>query len=131
MYCPKQLPKYGVDNDFQSTRRVKKGPWYNDEPESEKSCCQLTEVVTEFACQGLELDCPIVCWGGDLIWDGTEWISQAQPRSKARDPHNLRVNSYRVLLTRGRDGFVIFMPDVPAANKTASALVEAGVYTLG
>ena len=29
--------------------------------------------------------------------------------SKTKDPHQLRVNSYRVLLTRGRDGFAIFV----------------------
>jgi len=126
----KNLPNYGVYNDYQSTRRVKYGSWYNDEPNSQLSCCQLKDVVTEFGCQGLELDFPVVCWGGDLHWDGSKWKSPGQPRSKAKDPHALRVNSYRVLLTRGRDGFIIFIPDVPAAEQTYEALVAAGVKIL-
>ena len=126
----KHLPKYGVHNDFQSTRRVRYGPWYNDDPSSSASCCQLNAVVTEFGCQGLELDFPIVCWGGDLIWDGTQWVSPKQPRSQARDSHTLRVNSYRVLLTRGRDGFVVFLPDNPAGNETAEILSQAGLKIL-
>jgi len=38
----------------------------------------------------------------------SEWRSPAVSRLKARDPHRLRVNSYRVLLARGRDRFFIF-----------------------
>jgi DUF2075 family protein len=66
-------------------------------------------VATEFACQGLELDFPIVGWDTDLLWTGNAWVSPSG-RSKARDPHQLRLNSYRVLLTRGRDGVAIFVP---------------------
>jgi DUF2075 family protein len=125
-----KLSKYGVYNDFQSTRRVKFGPWFNDLPDSPLSCCQLREVVTEFGCQGLELDFPIVCWGGDLHWAENTWNSPVQRRSKAKDPHALRVNSYRVLLTRGRDGFVIFVPETPAAEQTYNTLVMAGINPL-
>ena len=125
-----KLSKYGVYNDFQSTRRVKFGPWFNDPPNSPLSCCQLREVVTEFGCQGLELDFPIVCWGGNLHWAKNTWISPAQRRSKAKDPHALRVNSYRVLLTRGRDGFVIFVPGTPAAEQTYNTLAMAGINPL-
>jgi hypothetical protein len=38
-----------------------------------------------------------------------------------------RVNSYRVLLTRGRDGFFIFMPNEIGTRSTYSALVGVGV----
>ena len=38
-------------------------------------------------------------------------VSPPQKRSQARDPHKLRLNSYRVLLTRGRDGSTIYVPD--------------------
>jgi DUF2075 family protein len=95
---------------------LKEGPWYNDPPESHLSCCVLHDVATEFACQGLELDFPIVAWGNDLTWSGSHWTSPPQPRSQAHDPHKLRVNSYRVLLSRGRDGFVVFVPPTPLAS---------------
>ena len=60
------------------------------------------------------------------MWDSKR-RSPAAPRSKARDPHRLRVNSYRVLLTRGRDGFFIFVPNEVGMAATYSALVGAGV----
>lgn len=125
------LPRFGVANDYQTTRRLRVGPWHIDPPDTLRSCCALADVATEFACQGLELDLPLVCWGSDLVWDGEDWRSPAQPRSKARDPHRLRVNSYRVLLTRGRDGMVVFVPPEPRMDATAAVLQRAGMLMLG
>jgi len=125
----KNLTQYGILNDFNSTRNVQKGPWYNDPPSSKRSCCQLNAIVTEFGCQGLELDTPLIAWGDDLIWGGTEWQSK-KTRSSARDPHNLRLNSYRVLLTRGRDGLVIFIPEEAQMDSTYDALLSSGFRDL-
>lgn len=125
----KNLTKYSILNDFNSTQRVRKGPWYNDSPNSLKSCCQLLDVVTEFGCQGLELDMPLIAWGSDLTWDGSQWYSNIR-RSKARDPHNLRINSYRVLLTRGRDGLVVFVPEEANMDSTYEALLFSGLLEL-
>ena len=105
----KNLPKWGIHNEYNYTKNMREGPWYNDPPSSFNSCCALRDVATEFSCQGLELDFPIVCWGDDFVWDGI-WKSPPAKRSKAKDPHRLRVNSYRVLFTRGRDGFIVFVP---------------------
>lgn len=124
------LPKHGVDNDFLSTRKVKVGPWYNDSPSSEKSCCQMNSVVTEFACQGLELDMPIVCWEDDLIWKDGKWLMTKRKPRNQKDPYSLRVNSYRVLLTRGRDGMVIFVPNETVLNEVYNLLMSAGAAEL-
>jgi hypothetical protein len=104
----KNLEPFGVRNGFGPTRILQRqpGPWYNDAPESHLSCCALYDVATEFASQGLELDFPVVAWGNDLTWNGSQWASPPQPRSRAHDPHRLRVNSYRVLLSRGRMGLL-------------------------
>jgi DUF2075 family protein len=126
----KNVADHGIMNQFNYTRSLREGPWYNDPPSSPRSCCQLHDVATEFACQGLELDFPIVAWGDDLTWRGDAWQSPPQPRSHARNPHMLRVNSYRVLLSRGRDGFVVFVPDEQAMAVTYEALVSAGLRTL-
>jgi DUF2075 family protein len=126
----KNLSKYGIPNEYQVTQNMKVGPWYNDEPNSQKSCCQFNDAATEFSCQGLELDFPIVGWGDDLIWNGKQWSSKPQPRSKAHNPHQLRVNSYRVLLSRGRDGFAIFIPNERTLDATYNALIAAGVHSL-
>ena len=48
-----------------------------------------------------------------------------------KDPFQLRVNAYRVLLTRGRDGAVIFVPPDPRLDATAAWLQAHGVKVLG
>lgn len=123
----KNLEQYGVPNGYNFTKNLKEGPWYTDPSDSKYSCCQLHDVVTEFACQGLELDFPIVAWGSDLTWDSLRWMSSPQPRSRAHNPHRLRVNSYRVLLSRGRDGFAVFVPDEFQMENSYMALCEAGL----
>jgi DUF2075 family protein len=128
----KNLEALGVDNSFNATRVTKVGPWYNDSPSSPFSCCQLQRVVTEFQAQGLELDCPIVCWGDDFFRDDSRWkVSPRRLDARYKDPAMLRVNSYRVLLTRGRDGFIVFVPpdrgdgmDATAVHLEACGLVR-------
>ena len=127
----KNLGVYGINTDWNCTRNIRVGQWYNDPPTSFSSCCSLREVVTEFSCQGLELDFPIMCWGNDFIWDENQWKSPKKSRlNKAKDPHQLRLNSYRVLLTRGRDGFIIFVPNETVMRSTYDILKAAGVREL-
>lgn len=126
----KTLPNYGINASFQATRRFRPGRWYNDPPTSLASCCQLLMVATEFQCQGLELDFPIVGWDSDLLWDGDTWVTKAG-RSHAKDARQLRLNSYRVLLTRGRDGMIIFIPPVSEFDSTFDALRTSGCKELG
>jgi hypothetical protein len=103
------LAELGIDNGFTGTRRYV-AAWYNAPPSDPRSSCQLSRPETEFQCQGLELDLPIICWGNDLRWEQQTWRSYART-ARARDAHQLRLNSYRVLLTRGRDGFVVYLPN--------------------
>jgi DUF2075 family protein len=74
---------------------------------------------------------PLIAWGNDLKWNGSEW--QAKPRRGGYQLDNaeqLRLNAYRVLLTRGRDGLVIFIPETPEMDETEMALLAAGVQPL-
>ncbi len=129
----------GIKNDFQSTKRVKFGPWFaegEDDPKR-RSCRLMEDVVTEFGCQGLELDAALIAWGSDLLKVAKE--SDAQPWSnalaakyrsnghaKVKDPYQLRVNAYRVLLTRGREASVVFVPPEPMFDATFEYLVASG-----
>lgn len=125
------LPKYGVDSSWPGTKRVKLARWYNEPAGHPQSCCALEDVVTEFGCQGLELDLPIVCWGNDYMWNGTSWtIRKVRPKYPLDDHEQIRRNAYRVLLTRGRDGLVIFVPPDPVLDLTEHALLAAGVRPL-
>ena len=99
-----------------------------------QSCRLLESCVTEFGAQGLELDAALLAWGTDLVWSEGRW-SNANARgykrgAKVKDPFQLRVNAYRVLLTRGRDGTVIFVPPLPELDGTFEYLVAAGLVSL-
>ena len=61
----------------------------------------------------------LLAWGNDFVRaagrDGVEaWSNEYAKRharsSHVKDPYRLRVNAHRVLLTRGRDAAVIFVP---------------------
>ncbi len=123
----KILPKYGIGNDYNSTKSFIVSQYYVDQTNT-SYCRNLNSVVTEFACQGLELDMPILAWDADWIYnDG--WKDMA-PNRNAKDSKKLRKNSYRVLLTRGRDGLIIFVPNENALDNTYQVLLDAGCKTL-
>ena len=76
----------------------------------------------------------LLAWGTDLLWTGDAW-SNARAENHARgaqvrDPYQLRVNAYRVLLTRGRDGAVLFFPPLAELDATAARLQGHGVKVL-
>ena len=128
----KLLPDWGVDNTFQTTKQLRVGEWYNADPSHPRSCCQLTDVATEFSSQGLELDMALLAWGSDLLRKDGAWsIAQSRgTRDKIYDPEQMRRNVYRVLLTRGRDGTVLFIPLEPAFEDTAAYLQACGVRAI-
>lgn len=128
----RQLPVHGVDNTWQTTKRLRTGPWMNDSPAEPTSCCRLDKVATEFAVQGLELDMALVAWGADLLWENGAWSNRlaSKYRVPVRDALALRRNAYRVLLSRGRDGSIIFVPDDRQFDETASFLLNCGVQLL-
>jgi hypothetical protein len=125
------LPQFGIDSSFPATKKVKYGDWYNRPRGEPGSGCNLDTVVTEFGCQGLELDMPLVAWSDDLKWLGTQWEAKpGRPKYQQEDPVQLRINCYRVLLTRGRDGFIIFVPPTAVLDATTHVLLAAGVRLL-
>lgn len=131
----KSLPGFGVMNDFQSTKRVKFGPWYGDAENAygSQSCRLMETCVTEFGAQGLELDAALLAWGTDLRRSGGRWDNSLSGKymkgSSVKDPFQLRINAYRVLLTRGRDATIVFVPPIEAMDETFAFLVQAG-FTL-
>jgi hypothetical protein len=123
----KVLPKYGIKNDYNSTKSLVVSQYYVDDKHF-SYCRNLNSVVTEFACQGLELDMPILAWDTDWVYNNG-WNDMA-PNRNAKDSKNLRKNSYRVLLTRGRDGLILFVPDETSLDNTYQVLLDAGCKTL-
>jgi DUF2075 family protein len=127
----KNLLKHGIDNGYQATSNMNVAKWYNAPTSDPKSSNALIQPVTEFSCQGLELDLPILCWGSDYRMQSENWnLTPINRRYKQDDPKALLRNAYRVLLTRGRDGLIIFVPNEPLMDATENALLAAGVQLL-
>lgn len=126
----KGLAKFGIDNSFNGTRNTPFGKWFNAPADDPKSCCQFKQVVTEFGIQGLELDMPIIAWGLDMRWEGNDWAKFKSNEQKTSDANTYRVNSYRVLLTRGRDGFIVFVPPFERLKGVYDLLLSVGIKEL-
>lgn len=132
----RDLVRFGVPNDFQATKRIRMGPWYGD-PENDyggRSCRHLRDCVTEFGAQGLELDAALVAWGTDFVRRDGRWSNERARGYKrgaaVRDPFRLRLNAYRVLLTRGRDASVLFVPPLRELDETFDYLEASGIKSL-
>ena len=132
----RSLPTFGIPNDFQATKQINNGPWFGegDEDPQGRSCRELRQCVTEFGCQGLELDASLLGWGTDFIREDGQWTNKFarkyQQSGAIRDALQLRRNAYRVLLTRGRDATVVFVPKLPELDETFDYLVGAGFAKL-
>lgn len=103
---------------YRGQANVKKPwPWYSEQSEL------LTLGATEFLVQGIELEWPIVTFGGDYYIENNRWVVDPNLRNKGSNYFNfpeIVKNVYRVLLTRSRKGMYIYIPysiDKQAKNK--------------
>jgi len=99
--------------------------YFLNEREDVRSSWYLEDAASEFQVQGLELDWTCVTWDGDLRFEGSGWShhdfrgSKWQNINKPENKAYLK-NAYRVLLTRARQGMVIFVPPGDASDPTRS-----------
>ena len=89
--------------------------WFLNDKDDIRSSYFLEEVATEFDIQGLELDWTCVAWDGDLFYGNNQWNYRKFKGTKWQNINsnnitNYLINSYRVLLTRARQGMVIYIP---------------------
>jgi hypothetical protein len=89
--------------------------WFLNPPEDTRSSFYLEDPATEFQVQGLELDWALVAWDGDFRRTGHEWVHRSFVGSdwrkvKKEEHQRYLKNTYRVLLTRARQGMVIYVP---------------------
>jgi len=99
--------------------------YFLNERDDTRSSYYLEDAATEFQVQGLELDWVCIAWCGDFRFNGSGWdyhdfrgdrwcnISNANNRVYLR-------NAYRVLLTRARQGMVMFLPPGDTDDPTRS-----------
>jgi hypothetical protein len=97
--------------------------WFLAEGNDIRSSNFLEDAATEFDVQGLELDWTLVAWDADLRFvDGQfqHWQFKGSRWQARRQLENQRYleNAYRVLMTRAREGMIIFIPAGNAADET-------------
>lgn len=100
--------------------------WFLDDKADIRSSYYLEDVVTEFQVQGLELDWTCVTWDGDLRYDENGWkhfsfVGRKWNNIKKPDRQQYLKNAYRVLLTRARQGMIIFIPNGDSKDDTRKA----------
>lgn len=141
-----RLRAHGLETSISFRKAYQYPRWFLDWPEDDvRSSCQLEVLATEFEIQGLEVDITGLCWGGDLIWDNSErqWRTRQFTGSKWKlikgEKAVQTLNKYRVLMTRAREGMVIFVPkgdssdatqNVVGMNDTAEYLIRCGATRL-
>jgi hypothetical protein len=99
--------------------------WFLNTKEDVRSSFYLEDPATEFDIQGLELDWVGVCWDADFRrvdrqwshhdFQGTKWKNIKDPARKV-----YLANTYRVLLTRARQGMVVYVPLGDRTDSTRS-----------
>jgi DUF2075 family protein len=99
--------------------------WFLNDRSDVRSSWYLEDCATEFQVQGLELDWACVTWDGDFrsqadgsSWSchdfrGDRWVNIHSPEDRSQ-----LKNAYRVLLTRARQGMVVFVPPGDTGDPT-------------
>ncbi|WP_455755570.1 DUF2075 domain-containing protein [Sulfurimonas sp.] len=99
--------------------------WFLNNKDDIRSSYFNEEVATEFDIQGLELDWTCVCWDGDFYFKDNQWMFRKFKGTKWQNINkniikSYLLNAYRVLLTRARQGMIIFIPNGSTGDKTRS-----------
>jgi len=121
--------------------------WYLNRRGDIRSSFALEVPANEFTSQGLELDFIGVCWGGNLLWNGNGEAWEYRRLSGAKwmqveddSRQHFIANAYRVLLTRAREGMILWVPrgdqedttrDPARLDDTARYLELCGARRLG
>lgn len=132
----RRLRPYGVE----VRTELEVAEWFLNPRDDIRSSYYLEQPATEFKIQGLELDWIGVCWDLDLKrtdkWDFNAFSGTKWQKAKNLEMQKFILNKYRVLLTRAREGMVIFVPPgdcedytrpVEEYDKIANYLISCGV----
>lgn len=89
--------------------------WFLNDKNDVRSSFYMEEVASEFDVQGLELDWAGIGWDANFRYVNGEWRHYNFKGTKwqqvnATDSRLYLKNAYRVILTRARQGMVIFVP---------------------
>ncbi len=118
--------------------------WFLNDSSDVRSSHYLELVATEFDIQGLEIDYVCLAWDINFYYNNGQWNYQSFEGTKWKlinneiDKSYLR-NAYRVLMTRARQGLIIFIPfgdpldptrPIELYNNTYQFLSSCGIPTI-
>lgn len=140
----KRLRADGLGQVLSATDGQTIAHWYLNSPGDIRSSFALEVPANEYTSQGLEIDFACLCWGGDLIYKDDRWITRSLSGNRwtvlsDSAKRMFVLNSYRVLLSRAREGMVIWVPKGDVEDHTrspselddvADCLLRAGVQRL-
>ncbi len=107
--------------------------WFLNDKKDVRSSFFMESVATEFHVQGLELDWTCVSWDGDLrfvnnTWKGHSFRGDKWQNINKKSRQKYLLNAYRVLLTRARQGMIIFIPKGNQTDHTRLPEFYEGTY---
>lgn len=90
--------------------------WFLNGSDDVRSSNYLEEIATEFDIQGLEIEWVCLAWDINYFFKDGKWNCQYFSGTNWQNIHNENdktylQNAYRVLLTRARQGLIIFIPN--------------------
>jgi predicted DNA-binding protein (MmcQ/YjbR family) len=118
-----RLKPYGIH----VREEIDEALWFLNDETDIRSSYFLEIAATEYKVQGLELDWVGICWDADLRrnkkeWDFKNFSGTIWQQTNTIAEQQFLLNTYRVLLTRAREGMIIFVP--PGDEKDATRLPE-------
>jgi hypothetical protein len=124
-----RLKKFGI----WVKSKIGAADWFLKPADDIRSSLFLEETATEFDIQGLELDWLTMCWDADFFYSGDGWKLRkfkgtVWEQISDETTRRYLVNAYRVLLTRARQGMVIFVPEGDSADRTRLPELYDGTY---
>lgn len=119
--------KHNVSNNWilSEVEKDRVAQWFENESK------KLKTYTTEFNSQGLELDFEIFGFGGDLeLKDGKWKVNTIDINFKEKDRLKMFINRHRVLLTRCREGIILWIPEIFENKELYDKLKNIGVKEL-
>jgi len=124
-----RLKPFGIN----AKTKISAPHWFLNGKEDVRSSFFLEEIATEFFVQGLELDYVCIAWDGNFFYNENKWnfkkfIGTQWNNINNEEKKGYLLNSYRVLLTRARQGMVIFIPEGDREDHTRPSTIYDGTF---
>ena len=125
----KALPEWNIGwNGVNVVANDRYGSWFAAD------CKLLNKACSVYGNQGLELDCPIVIFGGEYVRNNGKWIARGykydRSKNSYKDPESIVENNFRVLLTRARKETILLIPEDDILDETYQYFVSMGMDLL-